>query len=69
MEPTLLAAHINLSIALNELGSFEEAEAACRKALELDPRSSAAHGALAETFRRRRRLQDARECLESALQL
>lgn len=61
--------HDELGIVLRELKRFDEAEVACRKALSLNSQYAPAHMNLAEQFKRRGRLRDAREHLQSALRL
>jgi predicted TPR repeat methyltransferase/Flp pilus assembly protein TadD len=61
--------HDELGLVLRELGRLDEAEIACRKALELDPGHAPAHINLAEQFKRRGRLRDAKEHLLSAIRL
>ena len=61
--------HDELGIVLRELKRFDEAEAACRKALSLNSRYAPAHVNLAEQLKRRGRLRDAREHLQAALQI
>jgi predicted TPR repeat methyltransferase len=61
--------HDELGIVLRELKRFDEAEAACRKALSLNSRYAPAHVNLAEQFKRRGRPRDALEHLKAALQI
>jgi predicted TPR repeat methyltransferase len=58
----------NLGVLLKDLGRFEEAASAYRKALELDPHYAPAHHNLGEILQRRGDLEGARRCFTSALQ-
>jgi predicted TPR repeat methyltransferase len=61
--------HDDLAVALLLAGRVEDAEAACRRMLDLDPRRPAAYITLAECQRRRGLPALARGSLEKALQL
>lgn len=68
LDPTLVAGHNNLGIALKDLGRLDDAEIEYRKALDLDPGYAASHHNLGELFQRRGQLEEARRCFENALQ-
>ena len=50
MQPDYAEAHVNLGIALEELGILEEAEANFRQALDLKPDLAVAHDNLGVTL-------------------
>lgn len=64
-----LWSHVNLSTLLADKERFAEAEAAVRKALEIDPNYSWAYTCLAKSLIGQGRTDEARQALEKAIQL
>lgn len=60
---------ILLATIYRELGNYSEAEAACRKALELHPKFAEAHHTLGAILQCRGKIQDALNYYKSAIQL
>ena len=63
------AMHANCGAIMNLLGRPEEAEAACRHVIDLDPEHAEAHNNLAVSLEVQGRLDEAREAAERAIQL
>lgn len=65
--PGLAGPYLNLGIARMRLGQFDEAEAAVRRALEINPENAMAYNLLGLIHREVGRFQEAREDYERAL--
>ncbi|MCE2557673.1 MAG: tetratricopeptide repeat protein [Acidobacteria bacterium] len=69
LNPEARGAHLNLGIALLELGRFKEADGALRRALAINPRDLDANQNLAESMRKQGRYDEAAEQFRRVLQI
>jgi serine/threonine-protein kinase len=68
LRPDSPGVYVNLSVALEHLGRYDEAEDAARKAIQLQDDYAEAYTNLAYFLRRRNRLDEADDFLQKALQ-
>ena len=69
LAPDDAEAHSNLGLYNKNLGRLEEAEASCRRAIEIDPEFAEAHNNLGTTLLELKRLDEALAVLQRALEL
>ena len=62
-------AHSNRGIALRDLGRFEEALAACDRAIEIDPRHAVAHTNRGNALRDLGRFEEALAAYDRAIEI
>jgi len=69
LEPNDSRALVEMGILLDQVGSSDEAQAAFKKALAIDPSSADAHNALGVVYAKRKDYKNARKEWEAALAL